>query len=416
MTFKKITVLAIESMVCISLILTGCNETRDIVSDGEPAVNASDTAQASDLVPTTPDVSLADEPVEQSASDTVAVNIDFATDDILSAFDGYIQAAAPDADYDDTSVDVIFTTSAAARDFSITRLFHPDYFRNEVLLSQYELLPEEPIVFSMVFHGDIPSTGISYLDENDETKYFYLTISGEDGSLLLVETDSFEYLNAPSQKLFDLAGLFIPYTTLIPENEFSRENPPKPFTEYKAGTPLTYEELLHFAEMTDSSDDRFHISTEWVQEIHESGNSDGFLQDALWADINGDSTDEVVIILGRSAGGGSEGGSVLVYTEQNGAYCGVLRFYTGMQNECVLAEHDGYFYFVLMYPKRNLTDSDDEPKISGALPDTADTLSTGFGIQYFSENWAPEFLLVENGEAVVTESAWYWEMYYNNKY
>ncbi len=415
MKFKKRTALAIAGMVCFASILTGCNAARDIVSDGEAEAGTSDAAQASSSVQT-PDVSLTATPVQPPESEEVVVSVDYATDDILSAFDGYLEAAAPDVDRYDTSVDVIFTATAAARDFSITMLFYSEYFRNEVLLSQYELLPEEPIVFSMVFHGDIPTTGISYLDENDEMRCFYVAMSGKDGSLLLVEADPFEYPNVPSPKLFDFAGLFIPYTTLIPENEFSRENPPKPFKEYMAGTPLTYDELLHFAEMTDSSDYRFYIDKEWVREIHESGDAYGLLQDAVWADINGDGTDEAVIIYGRGMGGGSEGGSVLVYAEENGVYRGVLRFYIGMQNECVLANYNGDYYFVLMCPSRILTDPDTEPNINGVLPDEAYTMSTGFGIQYFSENWAPEFLRVENGEAVVIESGWYWEMFYNNNY
>lgn len=387
MNYMKIIALAIATVVCVASVLTGCDAAQDYV----------------------PDVALTTEPVQQSESGKIVVSVDNATDDILSKFERYTKAAAPDVDYYDTSVDVIFTTTVAARGFRIMSLFYPDYFRNKEILSQYELLPEEPIVFSMVFHGDLPTTGISYIDENGEMRYFYVAMSGEDGSLILLETNPFEYPNTPSQKLFDFADMFIPYTTRIPANEFSRENPPKPFKEYELGTPLTYDELLHFAEMTDSSDVRFYIDKEWAQEIHESGDAYGLLQDAVWADINGDGTDEVVIIFGRGMGGGSEGGSVLVYTEENGAYCGVIRFYIGMQNECVLAKYDGNFYFVLMYPIVVSTDA-------GTSSVEEYTLSTGFGIQYFGENWAPEFLQVENGEAIVTELAWFWDMYYNNKY
>ena len=49
-----------------------------------------------------------------------------------------------------------------------------------------ELPPEMPFVVSASTCGGIPTRGISFLDENDEQRYFLLSISGYDGSIELM--------------------------------------------------------------------------------------------------------------------------------------------------------------------------------------------------------------------------------------
>ena len=49
------------------------------------------------------------------------------------------------------------------------------------------LTPERPLVVTMVFYGDTPNNGISYVDANGQVRRFALGQSGMDGSLYLNE-------------------------------------------------------------------------------------------------------------------------------------------------------------------------------------------------------------------------------------
>ena len=53
------------------------------------------------------------------------------------------------------------------------------------------LTPERSLVVRMTFPGDTPTYGISYVDESGDEMTHHLTVevSGEDGTLLLRETN-----------------------------------------------------------------------------------------------------------------------------------------------------------------------------------------------------------------------------------
>ena len=50
-----------------------------------------------------------------------------------------------------------------------------------------KLTPKRPLVVTMVFYGDLPNNGISYVDAKGITQRFAVGLSGEDGSLQLVK-------------------------------------------------------------------------------------------------------------------------------------------------------------------------------------------------------------------------------------
>ena len=49
------------------------------------------------------------------------------------------------------------------------------------------LEPENPIVLTVTFYGDLPSWGVSYVDETGKIRTFALDVSGEDGAAVLTE-------------------------------------------------------------------------------------------------------------------------------------------------------------------------------------------------------------------------------------
>ena len=61
------------------------------------------------------------------------------------------------------------------------------YYDTEDLYTTDALTEGKPVVIRMTFAGDVPDRGIAYTDADGITRYFAITTSGEDGSLLLME-------------------------------------------------------------------------------------------------------------------------------------------------------------------------------------------------------------------------------------
>ena len=89
---------------------------------------------------------------------------------------------------------VIFSAVNAVEDFKILSLILEDVdengkmsFSEEVLYSMNLLRPERPLAVGITFYGDLPCYGISYREADGTVRRFALEVSGEDGSLLLLE-------------------------------------------------------------------------------------------------------------------------------------------------------------------------------------------------------------------------------------
>jgi hypothetical protein len=119
----------------------------------------------------------------------VTVRIDYATDELLGLYESYIDKSV-EYDY---SVEVLFTASAAANEFSLYEVGWEEqagdirYFAEDVIYAADALLPETPLLAAIDQPGILPTKGISYLDEKGVKRHFLIFISGEDGSLLLEE-------------------------------------------------------------------------------------------------------------------------------------------------------------------------------------------------------------------------------------
>jgi hypothetical protein len=88
---------------------------------------------------------------------------------------------------------IIFRTNIAAKDFKFIALEYDQKAEaikpSKVLYSLDALLPEKPLVVTWMEIGSVPHRGISFLDENNVTRYFSLSVSGEDGSTVLAELE-----------------------------------------------------------------------------------------------------------------------------------------------------------------------------------------------------------------------------------
>jgi len=121
---------------------------------------------------------------------TSAVRIQWA-DEALANYSSYNTFIADESEH---QVKLLISSTKSLKDFNFLGLSIDGVDEAGNLITSTEsiyhadtLMPDHPLVVTMTFFGDLPSYGISYEDENDETRYFYITLSGKDGSLLLVE-------------------------------------------------------------------------------------------------------------------------------------------------------------------------------------------------------------------------------------
>jgi hypothetical protein len=148
---------------------------------------------------------------EISARLPPTVLIGRATDEILNKFNSFYEYG------DNNGEKIIIWTDITLKNFEFISIgfeFVEEQFllfSEKTLYSINELPPEKPFVVKMFVSEGIPSSGISYLDENNIKKYFYISESGKDGSLSLVEFNnkrtSPDDVSSGNLKYSDLAGL-----------------------------------------------------------------------------------------------------------------------------------------------------------------------------------------------------------------
>ncbi len=94
----------------------------------------------------------------------------------------------------ENSTMIVFTTDGVLQDLKLLSLFmndideagNPEYSIDEIY-SYGTLESYRPLMVELTFYGDMPSYGVSYTDENGETRCFAVSVSGYDGSLELLE-------------------------------------------------------------------------------------------------------------------------------------------------------------------------------------------------------------------------------------
>lgn len=168
-------------LVVITILSTGCAILPPPDLDRLQSTNPSASQKT--------EISQAPEPTA-SIKEEVIISVDFATDELLSQYDSYDEFVDPE---EEGPQKIIFTSNIAAEDFHFIEIGHEakdttlGIIENRVLYQVGELSPTKPFVVDWTEWGSLPHRGISFKDESGRTRYFYLAMSGEDGSLLLLE-------------------------------------------------------------------------------------------------------------------------------------------------------------------------------------------------------------------------------------
>ena len=99
-----------------------------------------------------------------------------------------------DAGQGESHVGVVFSVNSPVKNFKVLSLQFKDFDKNgkpvflvKELYMKDVLRPERRLLVKYTFFGSIPNTGFSYTDGNGKTRYYSISESGKDGSLLFIE-------------------------------------------------------------------------------------------------------------------------------------------------------------------------------------------------------------------------------------
>ena len=98
------------------------------------------------------------------------------------------------ADEDENAAIIVFAVENEVREFSLDTLEFTGFDDNDNIQFKITdsymygtLTSERELAVQLLLEGTLPNYGISYLDSNGVMRHQYITMSGEDGSILLIE-------------------------------------------------------------------------------------------------------------------------------------------------------------------------------------------------------------------------------------
>ena len=176
---KRILLGALCAVTTLAL-LTGCVKTTAAPGGSSSDASGSAPGSASGPITTLPDPDAKPIPAQLTA--------DWTEDVVSDTWD-----TAPE-EVDDGAAAVTFTADSTVRSFEILSLTTdlaedgtPSYTLGAPLYAIAELPQNTPITASLVFMGVLPNLAVRYQDTDGAERCLTLTVSGEDGSLLLTD-------------------------------------------------------------------------------------------------------------------------------------------------------------------------------------------------------------------------------------
>ena len=120
-----------------------------------------------------------------------SLSADYGDEDLLAQEDSYDLCVLDDSEY---QVMVALTANRPVTDVALVSLDLGDLegtgeavVGDDPLYTQAQLQPGRPLVVAMAFPGDMPQVGVSFREADGTSRCYGITMSGKDGSILLVE-------------------------------------------------------------------------------------------------------------------------------------------------------------------------------------------------------------------------------------
>jgi len=205
---KQSKILIFSVVVLAMLFAGGCTHTfgtdDGLTSSPELATQPAETQKPA--APSTEDtaeptmqvMSPSDENVEKLSSssnvpDESLISVDYATEELLGQYKSYEEFV--ESENTEHQAKILFKISAAVKDVRFLVIYFDEsgdddnlgFYVNKTLYSKDIISPKKPLVVGTVFEGLLPTRAISFVDENNTTRYYSLNMSGKDDSIFLIE-------------------------------------------------------------------------------------------------------------------------------------------------------------------------------------------------------------------------------------
>lgn len=183
---KKMVALLLALAMLLALV--SCAQKKN---ENDPAGNGENNTQTEDQnTPQGEDQQDQDAQDDDPMAIEPLLEIDYAGEDLLAQKDAYDEYIVEGTEGSEFQVKVLFTAKDTVKNFKILSINAAAEEGVKVegeLYTQEEVTPDRPFVLGMIFAGDVANMGVSYEDENGTVHQYSINMSGEDGSLLLVE-------------------------------------------------------------------------------------------------------------------------------------------------------------------------------------------------------------------------------------
>ena len=186
----KKTAILTAAALCLALTLCAC-EKKPETNEASGASHAASESPGASVSQTGEAPSESGEETSQTEPEWKAAAITAAWADGLPEMKDYYEFLV---DGGEGAVRAAIFTDQPVRDLRILRLSDPRTndkdelcFTAETRFSPGTFTPEHPVVIRTVLGESLPTDAISYTDENGQTRVLALTVSGENGALLLTE-------------------------------------------------------------------------------------------------------------------------------------------------------------------------------------------------------------------------------------
>ncbi|MDL2216920.1 hypothetical protein LJB81_04250 [Desulfovibrio sp. OttesenSCG-928-M14] len=122
-----------------------------------------------------------------AAMENSFVSVEAVTGDMLNRYDSYHEFMEfKEKDYQK----VVFQAAVPLKKFQFIEIIRNDKgmpVKGGALYSLNELKPDKPFVVTWMEQGSLPHRGITFIDDNNEIRCFFINLHGADGSIVLSE-------------------------------------------------------------------------------------------------------------------------------------------------------------------------------------------------------------------------------------
>ena len=185
--------------VSVLVMASGIFVAGNILEDREESPVQNETTMQSETAAQNETLAQENETEASVETGEVLISVSLAPDEVSDGYDFFEDEYY--LGYEPEPQKIMFSTNVVAKDFKFLAIAwregnqYANFYETTELYSLDELSPEKPLVATWLNLGTMPHRGISFVDENNITRYFYITLNQADNGnepILLVEFSNFQ--------------------------------------------------------------------------------------------------------------------------------------------------------------------------------------------------------------------------------